>query len=119
MWESRRRAKFLANFIACRHQYGGIPSPARRDVRADRSAGYLTCRIDDLLNGEPLAVAKIVKAAAALEGVQSQDMRPRKIDDMDIIANARPITGRVVISKNGDLFALSERNLQNERKSGL
>ena len=110
-----RPGKFLANLVACRHEHGRIAGAAGRGVRTYRSTGYLPCRIDDFFDGKTFAVTQIVKAAAAVKRAQSQDVRLRKINDMDIIAHARPVAGRVIISKNGNLFAFSERDLQNER----
>src|SRR6516165_5351229 len=111
MRKSRRPAKFLANLIAGRHEHRGIAGTPRRGVHAYRSTGYFACRINDLFDGETFAVTQIVKAAAAVKRAQSKYVRLRKINDMDIIAYARPVAGRVVISKNGNLFAFSEGNL--------
>src|SRR6516225_4639785 len=114
MGKSGRPAKLVANLVAGGHEHSGIAATARRGVRAYRSAGYLARCIDDLFDGKTFAITQIVKPAAPIEGTQSQYVRLRKIYDMDIIAYARPIAGRVVISKNGNLFALSERDLEDE-----
>jgi hypothetical protein len=42
-------------------------------------------------------------------------VRLREINDMDIIAHAGPVTCRVVFAENGNLLALAERDLENER----
>src|SRR5271166_5598499 len=113
--ELRHPAEFLANLIAGRNKHGGIAGTARPDVCADCSTRYLACSIDNLLDRKAFTIAQIVKAAATVESAQRQNMRLREINDVDIIAHASPVTCRVVFAENGDLLALAERDLENER----
>ena len=53
--------------------------------------------------------------ATPLQGAQSQYVRLREVDHMDIIAHTRPVAGWVIIAKNGNHFAFGECDLQNQR----
>src|ERR1700722_8891321 len=93
-------AKFLANLAASGHQDRGIAFTARPDFRLDLFPGDLTGRINYFLNGKPLAIAQVVVSTTTVECTQRQNVRLRKVHDVNVVADAGPIPRRIVSSKN-------------------
>ena len=75
--------------------------------------GYFASRFNDLLDTKTLPVAEVVSATAVIEGVESQDVRLRKIQYMDVVSDTRPVGRVVVVTKHAHTLALTQRDLQN------
>src|SRR6202030_611238 len=68
-----------------------------------------------LLDGESLAIAKVVDAAAAIQRPERQNVRLREIKQMNIIADTGTVARWIVRSKNEDFFAFAHCHLENNR----
>ena len=78
-------------------------------------AGDFTGGLDDLLHREPLAISKIVRAAALLQRSEGKDVGLCQVADMDIIPHAGAIGRGVVVAEDADVLALAEGNLEHQR----
>ena len=77
--------------------------------------GHLPCNLDDLQIAESPAVAKVVGATALVESAQREDVRACQVDDVDVVAHAGAIRGRVVIAEDREVRCLAQRDAEDER----
>ena len=89
-------------------QHRRVASPARRRVGADRDAGDLGAHVDDLADREAGPVTEVVDPVLAgpARGQRPQ-MSVGQVGDVDVVADAGPVRGGVVVAE--DLHPLPGR----------
>jgi hypothetical protein len=71
--------------------------------------GHLACRFNDFTHSKALAVPQIVATLTQpVERFHGQNVSTRQIKNVDVITHTRPITGRIVITKYGDIGPLDQ-----------
>ncbi len=92
-----------------------IASTAGLNLAFYRKTRDLLRHIDNLLDAETVAVAEIVICgfAAAFQIVESADMRVGKVGDMNVIAHAGAVGGRIILTVYADMSARAVCYLQN------
>src|SRR5256885_8488230 len=103
-------AKLVLNFFRGRDKARRIAGSARLFNRVDLSPGDLAAGRDHLPNTGAASCTEVVESAGSC--AKRQNVRTRKIDNMDVVANTRSI-GRFVISTvNFKIRFLAQRDLQ-------
>ena len=87
-----------------------IAGPARSFDGIDLSPGDFATRGDHVTNAGAAACAKIVKFA--LGCVQSQNMRSREIENVNVVANTGAIQSFIIRPVNFYVWLLAKRNLE-------
>src|SRR6185369_11335379 len=59
--------------------------------------------------------SEVVDRAPLAQNVERENVRPRQIDHMNVIANARPIRRRIVVTEDLYMSAFPGRCLQRDR----
>src|ERR1700754_763448 len=94
--ELRSPAKLGLDLLGTSYQNGGISGAAFALFHRDGAAGNAAHRIDDLANGEPLAIADVVDHAAVLtKRLQCEEVGLGKVADVDVVADAGAVFGGV------------------------
>ena len=96
-----------------RNEARGIARPARLCHGDDFHAGDFLTGFNHLSHTFAASGAQIV--GATFGGAEGEQVGLRKIEDMDVVTNARAIGRVVVCSVNFDALLLTESNLQNVR----
>src|SRR5690606_30784406 len=95
---------------------GDIPGPAIDDLVRDLPARRALERAHQFQHAHPAAGAEVDRRAsiAALQVLDRVDVGPRQVDDMDVVAYAGAIHGRVVTTEHLQALAATDRHLANE-----
>ena len=77
----------------------------------------LTGCLDYFVDGKSNAVTEVenITVIALHKVINREDVRLRKVSNMNVISDTCSILGRIIIAENIDCFPLSERNLKDER----
>ncbi len=92
-------------------------SPPRRgaDDLRDRVPGDLAHGLDDLADREAVAVAEVADEVFARgRGLEGQQVGVGQVGDVDVVAYAGAVRGRVVVAVDGDRVALALGDLEDE-----
>src|SRR5208283_5586000 len=82
-------------------QHGRVAGPARAHVGADVGAGDLPAHLDHLADREAGPVAEVVDAVlAGPAGRQRTQVRVGQVADVDVVADAGPVGGGVVVAED-------------------
>src|SRR6476469_5520015 len=112
----RLPAELVAGAVARRHKRGWIAGAAVLDLGGNGVTGDLPAGLDDLSNREPCATAEVVDAVAAGLGVfEGEQVCLGEVGDVDVVADAGAVGGRVVLAVDVDRRALTEGDLQDQR----
>src|SRR6478609_5692747 len=79
-------------------EFGRIARATRLLDRWNLHAGDLFAHLDDFLHGVTVAVAEVVETSLARR--EAEDVRLREIHDVDVIADARAVRGRIIRAVN-------------------
>src|ERR1019366_8395962 len=112
-------AEFVYRLLAGGDEEGGITGAAGADFDWDRVAGHSADGVDHLLDGKSGAVAQVVNEPLlcglwAFKGFKGKEMRVGKIGDMDVVADAGAVGGRVVLAKDLDGVATPQGHVQDQ-----
>lgn len=108
-------ALFALQLTGIRDETGGIPGASRPHDCRDASTGHLLGGLDDFAHAVSPARPDIVSEPTRLaERDQDFDMGIRKIENVDIVADAGSIGCRIVTSKNVDMWAPPLRHLEHQ-----
>ena len=109
-------AEFASDLVAISDKYGQVARSAGGGEGRDRVPGDFARRFDDLEHGIAAAAAEVVDAAAPVgKCLERQDMRPRQIKDMHVVADAGAIGCVVIGAVDFDRVTLPQGDLQDER----
>src|SRR4051812_19434116 len=93
-----------------------VPAPPRPHLDRHGGTGDLPDGVHDLLHGEAGAVAEVVDAVfAGGRCRQGQQVRVGEVLDVDVVADAGAVRGRVVLAVDGEVVARARRDLQRDR----
>ncbi len=93
-----------------------VAGAAAGDHDRDLAAGDPLDRLDHLVDREAAAVAQVAdQVLARLRRVQGQQVRVGQVRDVDVVADAGAVRGRVVVAVDRDVLALPERGLEDQR----
>ena len=106
-------AKDGTGFFGGSDKTGGITGAAGNCARRDGMTGDGAGGIDDLFYGEADTVTKVenIGCTTGSEVLSGEDMRLRKVGDVDVVSDTGAIRRRVVIAIYLDALALSQRDL--------
>src|SRR5690606_25633609 len=114
--ELRRPAERLADPSGTGDERGRIAGPARRMVDRKIDAGDALDRLDDLEHriAAPVAAVEHRALTPGSEVIEGEDMRPRQITDVDVVAQAGAIRRRIIRAEDVEMRALAERRLRRD-----
>src|SRR5690606_33118007 len=95
---------------------GRIAGPARRMVDRKIDAGDALDRLNDLEHriAAPVASVKHRALAPGSEVIEGEDMGPRQVADMDVVAQAGAVRRRIIRAEDIEMRALAERRLRRD-----
>src|SRR3954452_22210307 len=105
----RGPAELTADAVRAGHHPGRVAGSPLDDDRFDVTAGHPRNGVEHLAHAGPLAAADVEDAVgSAVAGgqiFQCGDMRIGDVDDGDVVADARPVRGRVVVAEDARALA--------------
>ena len=106
-------AELRANEVRFRHHLDGVAAPPRSDPALEIAPGDLLDRVEHLLDRVAAAVAAIDDEVfpAGAQVAKRCEVRPHQIGDVDVVAHAGPVHGRIVVAEDLDEGADAERGL--------
>jgi len=98
----RRPAQLSNCLFRAGHQNRGVSGAARMDLGGNWMPSHAASRFDHLPHTESLSVSQVedqpvLGRRVCFQGRQSQKMGIGNVGDVDVVANAGPISSRVVI----------------------
>ena len=95
---------------------GGSPARRGRSTIGDRAAGDPPRGVDHLADAErPCRCRRCRSAPARLDPLEGAEVGVGQVLDVDVVADAGAVGRRVVGAEDGDVLALAERDLEDER----
>jgi hypothetical protein len=108
-------AKLAARLVGGGDRGRGVAGPPGRHLDRDREAGYLAGRVDDLLVAVAVAVAEVVDLVPAWpDRRQGEQVGGGQVGDVNVVADAGAVRGRVVVAVQQQLVALPVSDLEDE-----
>src|SRR5438067_2859744 len=94
-----------------------VPGPAGADTRWNVATGDLASDLDQIEHRPAAASANVYRRALAAlqESVKREHVRVSEIADVDIIADAGAVRGRIVVAEDRECLALACRGVQQQR----
>src|SRR6201985_3851866 len=112
----RLPAQVTTRLVARGDRRRGVARAPRCQLDRDGVAGALAGRVDYLLDAVAVAVAEVVDLVRArLDGVKGEQVRVRQVRDVDVVADAGAVRGRVVVAVHHELVALAAGDLEHDR----
>src|SRR5690606_22137780 len=101
---ARLPAEFPLDTLRGGDETGGVARSPRGERHPDLPSGDAEAGVDDFVYGEAAAVAEIegLVPLAPSERVEGQKMRLREVGHVDVVPDAGPVGGVVVVSEDGD-----------------
>jgi hypothetical protein len=108
-------AKLAARLVGGGDRGRGVAGPPGRQLDRDRMAGYLPGRVDDLLVAVAVAVAEVVDLVlAGPDRRQGEQVGGGQVGDVNVVADAGAVRGRVVVAVQQQLVAPSAGHLEDD-----
>jgi len=108
-------AQLAARLVGGGERGGGVASAPGRQLDRDRMAGHLAGRVDDLLVAVTVAVSEVVDLVLARpDRRQGEQVGGGQVRDVDVVADAGAIRGRVVVAIQQQLVALPVGHLEDD-----
>ena len=108
-------AKLAARLVGGGDRGGGVTGAPGRQLDRDRVAGHLAGRVDDLLVAVTVAVSEVVDLVLARpDRRQGEQVGGGQVRDVDVVADAGAVRGRVVVAVQQQLVALPAGHLEDD-----
>src|SRR6266849_6674476 len=109
-------AEGALEFFLTSNQNGGITGPAWPELAGNFAAGDAFGGSDHFEDRKTAAVADVEGFAGnAVDGFERADVGIRDVEDVDVIANASAVRGRIVRPENVDMSQIAGGGVQNAR----
>src|SRR5580692_11436 len=109
-------AQLTPGLVARGDRGGRVAGAARRQLDRDGVAGNLAGRLDDLPDAVAVAVAQVVDLVPArLDRLEGEEVRGGQVGDVNVVADAGAVRGRVVVAVHHELVALAAGDLEHDR----
>ena len=114
--KGRPPAQLAADRLVVGDQRGDVAWPPGPDHGRDRVAGHHPRHLDHLAHRIALADAQIEGHPALLvERLERQNVGVGQVGDVDVVADAGTVRGRIVVAIDLDVRALAQGHLEHER----
>jgi hypothetical protein len=109
--------EFLPRAGGVGNQNRRIARPAWTDMHRHVAIGDTAHAIDDLAHRPAVAGAEVERRTRRPVGQRAQrrDMRRRQVGDVNVIAHARAVWGRIIIAEDGEAVVGPRRGVEDER----
>ena len=111
--------EFGDGFGATGDQEGGVAEAAGFDLDGDGVAGDAANAVDNFFHSEAGAVAEVineamVSSAGRFEGLQGENVSVGEVGDVDVVADAGAVVGRVIFAEDFNGGAAAEGDVEDE-----